>query len=119
MAFEKEKKYAARNRTQVSGAARCLEADGTRRPLQAGLSLKRQGAVVRVRIAGERGGKTWEIDVFHGDNAGLVVAEVEIASESEQIEPPPWLGREVSNDPSYFNSNLVNNPYKNWRTLGD
>ena len=61
-------------------------------------------------------GKIWEIDVFHGDNAGLVVAEVEVASELEQFEPPPWLGREVSADPRYFNSSLVNNPYKNWRS---
>jgi adenylate cyclase len=60
-------------------------------------------------------GKTWEIDVFHGDNAGLVVAEVEVASESESIEPPPWLGPEVSGDSRYFNSNLISNPYKNWR----
>ena len=64
-------------------------------------------------------GKTWEIDVFHGDNTGLVVAEVEVASESEPIEPPPWLGPEVSNDPRYFNSNLISNPYKNWRAPGD
>jgi adenylate cyclase len=64
-------------------------------------------------------GKIWEIDVFHGDNAGLVVAEVEVASESEQFEPPPWLGREVSADPRYLNSSLVNNPYKNWRNPRD
>jgi CYTH domain-containing protein len=60
-------------------------------------------------------GRTWEIDVFHGDNDGLVVAEVEVADESDPVQPPPWLGREVSNDPRYFNSNLSSNPYKNWR----
>lgn len=75
--------------------------------------------IEKTRYCQSFGGKTWEIDVFHGDNAGLVVAEVEVASESEQIEPPPWLGREVSSDPRYFNSNLVSNPYKNWRILGD
>jgi adenylate cyclase len=64
-------------------------------------------------------GRMWEIDVFHGDNAGLVVAELEVADESEQFEPPRWLGREVSGDPRYFNSNLVSNPYKNWRTQRD
>jgi adenylate cyclase len=64
-------------------------------------------------------GKTWEIDVFQGDNADLVVAEVEVASESEQFEKPPWLGREVSTDPRYFNSSLVDNPYKNWRSPSD
>jgi adenylate cyclase len=64
-------------------------------------------------------GRTWEIDVFHGDNAGLVVAELEVADESEQFEQPPWLGREVSGDPRYFNSNLVSNPYKNWHPQRD
>ena len=61
------------------------------------------------------GGRTWDIDVFHGDNEGLVVAEVEVTSESERVEAPPWLGREVSGDPRYLNSNLISNPYKNWR----
>ena len=61
------------------------------------------------------GGRTWDIDVFHGDNEGLVVAEVEVTSESERVEAPPWLGREVSSDPRYLNSNLISNPYKNWR----
>ena len=61
------------------------------------------------------GGRTWEIDVFHSDNEGLVVAEVEVTGESERVEAPPWLGREVSSDPRYLNSNLISNPYKNWR----
>jgi adenylate cyclase len=61
------------------------------------------------------GGRTWEIDVFHGDNEGLVVAEVEVTAESEPVQAPPWLGREVSSDPRYLNSNLIANPYKNWR----
>lgn len=63
------------------------------------------------------GGRGWEIDVFHGENDGLVVAEVEIAAADERIELPPWAGAEVSNDPRYFNSNLIANPYKNWRTV--
>jgi len=64
------------------------------------------------------GGRTWDIDVFHGDNEGLVVAEVEVTSESERVEAPPCLGREVSSDPRYLNSNLISNPYKNWRAAG-
>ena len=60
-------------------------------------------------------GWTWEIDVFHGDNDGLVVAEVEIANPEDKVELPRWAGAEVSNDPRYFNSNLVANPYKTWR----
>ena len=60
------------------------------------------------------GVKTWEIDVFHGDNEGLVVAEIELTSESEAFVRPGWLGEEVSSDPRYFNSNLLKNPFKNW-----
>lgn len=62
------------------------------------------------------GGRTWEIDVFQGDNLGLVVAEVELASEDESLALPPWVAREVTDDPRYFNSNLVKNPFKNWRS---
>ena len=56
----------------------------------------------------------WEIDVFEGDNAGLVVAEVELQAEDEEFQRPDWLGDEVTDDPRYFNSNLVQNPYKAW-----
>jgi CYTH domain-containing protein len=60
-------------------------------------------------------GWTWEIDVFHGDNDGLVVAEVEIANPEDKVELPRWAGAEVSNDPRYFNNNLAAHPYKYWR----
>ena len=60
------------------------------------------------------GGKTWEIDVFHGENEGLVVAEIELKSETETFPKPDWAGDEVSSDPRYFNSNLLKNPYKSW-----
>jgi CYTH domain-containing protein len=59
-------------------------------------------------------GRTWEIDVFHGDNDGLVIAEVEVADAQERIVLPSWVGAEVSDDPRYFNNNLAGNPYKNW-----
>lgn len=66
------------------------------------------------RHAEVHGGKTWEIDVFHGDNEGLVVAEIELKSETETFVRPNWAGEEVSSDPRYFNSNLLKNPFKNW-----
>ena len=66
------------------------------------------------RHAEVHGGKTWEIDVFHGDNEGLVVAEIELSSETETFARPDWAGEEVSSDPRYFNSNLLKNPFKNW-----
>lgn len=60
-------------------------------------------------------GWCWEIDEFKGDNAGLLVAEVELANENELIVLPDWIGKEVSDDPRYFNVNLVSNPYCKWR----
>ncbi len=59
-------------------------------------------------------GLTWEIDEFFGDNAGLVVAEVELGSEEQGFEKPGWIGEEVTADPRYFNSNLIKHPYKRW-----
>jgi adenylate cyclase len=60
------------------------------------------------------GNHTWEIDVFHGENDGLVLAEVEVASETEPFERPSWLAQEVSGDPRYFNNNLVTHPFRTW-----
>jgi adenylate cyclase len=59
-------------------------------------------------------GFTWEIDEFFGDNAGLIVAEVEIESEGQSFQKPEWVGEEVTGDPRYFNSSLVKNPYTRW-----
>lgn len=60
------------------------------------------------------GGLTWEIDEFLGDNLGLIVAEIELADENQKFEIPSWIGREVTGDPKYFNSNLTKNPYNSW-----
>ena len=59
-------------------------------------------------------GLTWEIDEFFGDNAGLIVAEVELESEEQDFKKPEWVGEEVTGDPRYFNSNLINHPYTRW-----
>lgn len=59
-------------------------------------------------------GHLWEIDEFHGDNAGLVVAEIELASADEAFERPSWIGSEVSQDARYYNSNLSRHPYSQW-----
>jgi adenylate cyclase len=56
----------------------------------------------------------WEIDVFYGDNEGLVVAEVELKDENEKINLPSWIKEEVTSDNRYFNSNLMKYPYKDW-----
>lgn len=57
----------------------------------------------------------WEIDVFSGENEGLIVAEIELESVSEAINLPTWIGKEVSDDPRYYNVCLVKNPYRNWK----
>lgn len=58
---------------------------------------------------------TWEIDEFLEDNLGLIVAEIELEYQDQIIQLPPWIGEEVSGDSRYFNSNLIRNPYKNWK----
>jgi adenylate cyclase len=59
-------------------------------------------------------GHTFEVDVFEGANAGLVIAELELQSEDEAFERPPWLGAEVSGDPRYYNNNLILRPFTTW-----
>ena len=59
-------------------------------------------------------GHIWEVDVFDGENAGLVVAEVELESEGEAVELPQWVGTEVTDDPRYLNANLVARPFRRW-----
>ena len=60
-------------------------------------------------------GTRWEVDEFAGDNAGLVVAEVELQSEAQAFDLPGWLGDEVTHDARYFNSNLASRPFNTWR----
>jgi len=57
---------------------------------------------------------TWEIDVFSGDNNGLVVAEIELDHEKEYFDKPDWLGEEVSTDARYYNVSLIKHPFKDW-----
>lgn len=63
-------------------------------------------------------GSTWEVDEFVGENAGLILAEVELTHEGESFQAPPWLGREVSDDARYFNANLVQYPFTRWPENG-
>jgi CYTH domain-containing protein len=70
--------------------------------------------VEKTRHIVEYKGFSWEIDVFHGDNDGLVVAEIELESEDETFEKPSWLGEEVSRDSKYLNAYLARFPYKTW-----
>ncbi len=59
-------------------------------------------------------GKTWDVDVFEGDNAGLTIAEIELDAVDEAFDRPPWLGEDVSGDTRYRNASLVAHPWREW-----
>ena len=71
--------------------------------------------IVKERYRLVHDGLVWEVDEFAGENRGLVLAEVELASEDQAVSLPDWVGREVSNDPRYYNAALVGNPYSRWQ----
>ena len=73
-----------------------------------------EGVIDKTRYRIRVGEHVWEVDQFHGDNRGLVVAEVELDSEDQPFERPPWLGEEVTDDPRYYNSALSRTPYGQW-----
>lgn len=86
-------------------------------PLQDGLEIldaftKNGTEKIRYRIP--FAGKTWEVDVFSGDNSGLIVAEIELDDEAEVFEKPGWITTEVTDDYRYTNSSLATHPYKDW-----
>lgn len=68
----------------------------------------------KVRHTLTHDGMTWEVDEFLGDNAGLVVAEIELSAETQAFTRPPWVADEVTSDARYFNSNLAVHPYSRW-----
>ena len=70
--------------------------------------------IEKTRYRVDFGGLTWEVDVFAGDNAGLVVAEVEFDRDDQAIVLPDWVGAEVTDDPCYLNVNLAKRPYRSW-----
>lgn len=59
-------------------------------------------------------GHTWEVDEFTGENAGLVVAEIELTQENEIFDKPDWIGEEVTGDARYYNSSLITHPFSKW-----
>jgi Uncharacterized protein conserved in bacteria len=79
------------------------------------LALCEPGAIDKTRhLVPASDGHVWEVDEFHGDNEGLVVAEIELTSENESFVRPAWLGAEVTDDHRYCNSALTRYPYKDW-----
>nr|WP_315466389.1 CYTH domain-containing protein [uncultured Rhodoferax sp.] len=83
---------------------------------QALLALCDGPLIEKTRYLVPHAGHCWEVDEFAGDNAGLVVAELELASEDEVFEAPAWLGAEVTQDVRYFNSHLATHPFCAWGT---
>jgi adenylate cyclase len=78
------------------------------------LALAEGPAIEKTRHYVEQGALTWEIDEFHGDNVGLVVAELELDSEDAEFPRPAWLGVEVTEQRRYYNVCLVTHPYRAW-----
>ena len=78
------------------------------------LKLCEKGVIEKTRYEVKSGKHIIEIDVFHGENKGLILAEIELESENETILKPNWLGTEVTNDERYYNAYLSQNPFKNW-----
>lgn len=78
------------------------------------LELCEPSIIIKRRYTINVNGSCWEVDIFEGDNAGLMVAEIELASEQEPFNKPDWVGEEISFDAKYYNSNLSKNPFKSW-----
>jgi adenylate cyclase len=70
--------------------------------------------IEKVRYRIPHAGWTWEVDEFLGENAGLIVAEIELDREDRDFAKPDWVGEEVTQDARYFNSNLLKQPYSTW-----
>lgn len=77
-------------------------------------SLCRKPLVKKTRYHLLHDGMTWEVDEFHGENAGLIIAEIELDDPEATFALPPWVGQEISHDPRYFNSNLSVYPFSKW-----
>ena len=86
-------------------------------PLDEARSLIRMSpylVIEKTRHIVKYAGKTWEVDEFYADNKGLTVAEIELDDENEVFKKPPWLGKEVTDDYRYLNSNLAKEPFTSW-----
>jgi len=78
------------------------------------LQLCEKGVIDKTRFEVKMGNHIFEVDEFYGENEGLIVAEIELKSETESFVKPNWLSKEVTNDVRYYNSYLSKNPYKKW-----
>jgi adenylate cyclase len=79
------------------------------------LPLCLAGVIDKIRYEIPAGNHLYEVDEFFGDNAGLVIAEIELSTEDEVFEKPKWLGKEVTGDEKYYNAYISNHPYSGWK----
>ena len=78
------------------------------------LDLCESGVISKMRFEVKIGQHIFEVDEFFGENRGLVIAEIELISETESFEKPSWIGKEVTNDERFYNAYLSQNPYSKW-----
>jgi adenylate cyclase len=78
------------------------------------MQLRHGSIIEKVRHVVPWGDLAWEVDVFSGENLGLVIAEIELRYEHQHVELPPWIGPEVTGQPQYYNSSLVQRPFCSW-----
>lgn len=78
-------------------------------------SICEDGKIEKNRFLVKSGNHVFEVDEFLGDNLGLIIAEIELKNEDEIFGKPTWIGKEVTGDVKYYNSELSKNPYKNWK----
>lgn len=79
------------------------------------LILCEKGIIDKIRYEVKVGKHLVEVDIFAGENEGLILAEIELKSEEEHIEKPTWLGKDVTNDNKYYNAFLSKNPFQKWK----
>jgi adenylate cyclase len=104
-----------KGKSSVSGLSRLeWEKEISLEDAQLLLSLCEKGVVEKIRYEVPVGNHIYEVDVFEGENKGLIMAEIELQAETEEFSLPNWLGKEVTNDTRYYNSYLSKNPFGSW-----
>ncbi|MGB5983542.1 MAG: CYTH domain-containing protein [Nonlabens sp.] len=78
------------------------------------LKICLSGVIDKTRYELAHEGQTWVIDIFHRENLGLILAEIELSSEGQEFSTPKWVDKEVTGDPRYYNSYLSSNPFTTW-----
>lgn len=78
------------------------------------IKLRHGSVIEKVRHVIPCGDLAWEVDVFSGDNYGLIIAEIELRHEHQHVELPPWIGAEITGQPQYYNTSLAERPYCTW-----